>query len=105
MRLKNDEVDRDPGDEWFFNAEVGVNLGSRLLLMTKLEGLRSGPSTDFGRIENRSQIKRITYLSPALMIGLWDEIAVELGMRYSLNGRNFPAGHQVVVGLSSSFGG
>ena len=105
VRLKNDEVDRDPGDEWFFNAELGVNLGSRLLLMTKLEGLRSGPSTDFGSIENRSQIKRITYLSPTLMVGLWDETAVEVGMRYSLSGRNFPAGHQVVMGLSSSFGG
>jgi len=105
VRLKNEEVDRDPGDEWFFTAEAGVNLGSRLLLVTKLEGLRGEPSTDFGVIENRSQIRRITYLSPTLMIGLWDETAAELGVRYSLNGRNFPAGHQLVVGLSSTFGG
>lgn len=105
VRMRNDEADRDPGDEWFYTAEAGVNLGSRLLLMTKLEGLRGEPSTDFGATENRSQIKRITYLSPTLMIGLWDETAAELAVRYSLNGRNFPAGHQLVVGLSSTFGG
>jgi len=105
LRMKNDEVDRNPGEEWFFIAEAGVNLGSRLLLVTRLEGLRGEPSTDFGTIENRSQIKRITLLSPVLMIGLGKETAVELGVRYSLNGRNFPAGHQLVAGLASTFGG
>ena len=105
VRLKNDEIDRDPGDEWFFNAEVGINLTRRVLLMTKVEGLRGKAATDFGSIENRSQIKRITYLSPVLSVGLNDRAALELGVRYTLNGRNFPAGHQVTLGLSSTLGG
>lgn len=105
VRMKNKEVDRDPGDEWFYTAEVGVNLGSRLLLMAKLEGLRSGPSVDFGIIKNRSQIKRVTYFNPALSIGLGGGTALELGLRSTLNGRNFAAGHQLTAGLSAEFGG
>ena len=101
-RMKNKDIDRDPGDEWFFNAEVGVNLSRRLLFMTKLEGLRSEASTDFGIIKNESQIKRITYLTPALSLGLSEQAALEVGLRYTLNGRNFPAGHQVTAGLSTS---
>ena len=102
VRLKNKEIDRDPGDEWFFNAEVGVNLTRRLLFMTKLEGLRGEASTDFGVIRNESQIKRITYLTPALSLGLGEQAALELGLRYTLGGRNFPAGHQVTLGLSTN---
>jgi hypothetical protein len=104
VRMKNKEVDRDPGDEWFYNAEVGVHLGSRLLLMAKIEGLRSDPSVDFGSIKNRSQIKRVTYFNPALSVGLGGGTALELGLRSTLNGRNFAAGHQLTAGLSAGFG-
>ena len=47
VRMKNEDIDRDPGDEWFFNAEVGVNLGRRLLHFTVLIGRAPG------RIETR----------------------------------------------------
>ena len=104
FRLKNDEIDRDPGDEWFLQAEVGYQLTRRVLLMGKFELLRSDPATDFG-LENRSQIKRITYVSPALLVRLAGETALEVGLRYSINGRNFPAGHQVTMGISSTLGG
>jgi len=104
VRLENDEIDCDPGDEWFFNAELGYNVTRRILLMAKLEGLRGQASTDFGSIKNRSQIKRITYFSPALSVGLNEQTTLEVGVRYTLNGRNFPAGRQVTLGLSSSFG-
>jgi hypothetical protein len=44
VRTKNDEIDRDPGDEWFLNAELGYNITRRLLLAGKYEALRSDPS-------------------------------------------------------------
>ncbi|NKB71674.1 MAG: hypothetical protein GKR89_31755 [Candidatus Latescibacteria bacterium] len=103
VRTKNDEIDRDPGDEWFLHAEVGYQLGQRLLVMGKYEMLRSDPAIDFG-FKNRSQIKRITYLSPVLLIDLGGS-ALELGLRYTLSGQNFPAGFQTTAGLSASFGG
>ena len=104
VRTKNDEIDRDPGDEWFVNAEVGYQVAERILLMGKYEMLRSDPSIDFG-FENRSQVKRITYLSPVLLIGLSGETGLELGLRYTINGQNFPAGMQMTAGLSSALGG
>ena len=40
MRTKNDEIDRDPGDEWIFNGEIGYSVTPRLLVALKVEALR-----------------------------------------------------------------
>ncbi len=103
VRTKNDEIDRDPGDEWFLNAELGYNITRRLLLAGKYEALRSDPSVEFGSIVNRSQIKRISYLVPMLLYDIDGNTALEAGVRISINGRNFPAGRQFVFGLSRDF--
>ena len=101
IRLENDETLRDPGEEFLFNGEVGLNLTRRLLLATKLELLRGTAGTDFG-FKNTSQIKRITYLSPTIMYNLHGGTTAELAYRFSLNGRNFPAGKQLTLGLSQN---
>ncbi len=103
LRTENTEILRDPGDEWFLNVEAGYNVTPRLLLLAKYEMLRGNPSTDFGFFRNRSQIKRITYLSPTVSYALEDQLMVEAAVRFTLSGRNFPAGHQLGVGLSSQF--
>ena len=105
VRKQNKQILRDPGDEWFINAEMGINLTSSLLAMAKYDMLRGDPSTDFGFLKNQSEIKRITYLSPTLSYALDEQLAIELAVRFSLNGRNFPAGHQIAVGVSSQFNG
>ncbi len=102
IRTRNDEIERDPGDEWFFNGEVGYNLTPELLFVAKLEGLRSDPSVEFGILKNRSQIKRITYLAPTVVWQISPKVTGELAVRFTLNGRNFPAGHQLVVGVSTN---
>lgn len=104
VRLENEEILRDPGDEWLINAEVGGNLGKRALLMLKLEMLRGKAGTVFG-FKNKSEIKRITYFAPTLLVDIGANAALEAGLRYSLNGQNFPAGHQFTFGLSKSLGG
>jgi long-subunit fatty acid transport protein len=53
-------------------------------------------------LKNRSQIKRITYLAPTLAYTLNEHVVLEFAIRYSLNGRNFPAGHQIVLGASTN---
>ena len=99
IRLKNDEIFRDPGAEWLLNGEVGLNVTPRLLLATKVELLRGTAGTDFG-FKNTSQIKRITYLSPTIMYNLRGGTTAELAYRFTINGRNFPAGKQLAIGLS-----
>lgn len=102
VRLKNDEVDRDPGDEWLLNAEVGVNATRRMLLTVKLESLWGAAAVDQG-IETNSLKKRITYLAPTALFAIRDGLYAEAALRYTLGGRNFPAGRQFTMGLSTEF--
>ena len=99
VRFKNSEVDRDPGDEWTFNAEAGVNVHPKVMTILKLEGIRGGSSTNIG-LRIPSDVRRITYLSPSVMFGPFANLNLETGVRITLNGRNFPAGKMFVVGLS-----
>ena len=102
VRTRNEQIDRDPGDEWFLNAEMGYQLVRQLMLLGKCEVLRSNPAVVFGGIE--AEIKRITYLTPALLYAVGRRTTVEAAVRFSLNGRNFPAGRQLVLGLATTLG-
>lgn len=102
IRRENEEILRDPGEEWLINGEVGYNITPKLLLATKLELLRGGMGTDFG-IPSSSSIKRITYVAPTVSYALHERTAVEAAVRFSINGRNFPAGKQITVGMSTGF--
>lgn len=103
VRMENEGILRDPGDEWLINAELGGNLSKKALLMLKLEILRGKAGTVFG-FKITSEIKRITYFAPTLLYDVGRGTALEAGLRCSLNGRNFPAGHQFTFGLSKSLG-
>ena len=105
LRTRNDAIDRDPGDERFLNAELGYNVTAKLMLVGKYELLRSDPSTEFGTIENRSQIKRITFLMPVLLYAIDECTVVEAALWISLNGRNYSAGRQFIMGLSTTVDG
>lgn len=102
VRTRNAQIARDPGDEWFLNAEVGYQLARPLMLLGKCEVLRSAPAVVFGTIE--AEIKRITYLTPALLYAVGRRTVIEAAVRFSLNGRNFPAGRQLVLGLATTLG-
>ena len=101
FRTRNEQIDRDPGDEWFLNAELGYQLVRRLMLLGKCEVLRSKPAVEFGF---DTTIKRITYLTPALLYTVGRRTTVEAAVRFSLNGRNFPAGRQFVLGVATTLG-
>ena len=72
------------------------------MLLGKCEVLRSKPAVVFGGIE--AEIKRITYLTPALLYAVGRHTVIEAAVRFSLNGRNFPAGRQLVLGLATTLG-
>lgn len=96
------EILRDPGEEKLINGEVGYNLTPKLLLATKVEILRGGKGTDFG-IPSTSLIKEITYIAPTVSYAVHANTVAELAIRFSINGRNFPAGKQIILGLSTDF--
>ncbi len=102
VRMRNDEIDRDPGDEWLVNAEIGAQPRPWLSVALKYEMLRSGKGETFG-IRTASLIKRISYLAPTIGVRVYGDTWIEAAMRSSLGGRNFPAGRQYVVGLSTGF--
>ena len=103
LRLKNDRVDRDPGDEWFYLGEIGYEPIRKLLVALKIEGIHGKPATNFG-IETVQDVKRVTYLSPVLLVMPIPNLSLEAALRVSLNGRNFPAGYLLVLGMSYSGG-
>ncbi len=103
LRMENEDVRRDPGDEWLVNAEAGWSPGPRLTLALKLELLHGQAGRSFG-FENPSLKKRIVYLAPTVGWTLFGRTAAELALRRTLAGRNFPAGHQLSLGLSTQGG-
>ena len=100
LRMENEDVQRDPGDEWLVNAEAGWSPQPRLSLALKVEVLHGKAGRSFG-FENTSLKKRIVYLAPTVSWTLFGETAAELGLRRTLAGRNFPAGNQLTFGLST----
>ena len=100
VRMKNDEIDRDPGDEWLFNGEIGYSATPRLLVAFKFEALRGKKGTDFGFIRSSSSIKRVTYLSPTVAYKIHGNTTIEFTIRSTINGQNFPAGQQITLGVS-----
>lgn len=101
VRLQNNTTNYDPGDEWFFNSEIGYNPIDKLLLVLKLEGIRGRPSRVLG-LKLSSDVSRITYFAPTLLIGPFQNLSFETSVRITAGGRNFPAGHIWTAGISYS---
>lgn len=99
LRLRNAEIDRDPGNEWTFLAEAGVQVRRTTLVGVKIHGIRGKAATVFGaRIQ--SDVKKITYISPVISLGPCRGFTLETAVNVSVHGRNYPAGWMAVVGLS-----
>ena len=99
LRLRNAETDRDPGNEWTFLAEAGVQVRRSTLVGVKIHGVRGRAATVFG-VRIQSDIKRITYISPGISLGPFRGMTLETAMNISVHGRNYPAGWMAVVGIS-----
>ncbi len=100
-RAKNSAIDRAPGDEWFFNAEVGYSPVHKLFLVLKLEGIRGKPPRVLN-LELPSEARRVTYFAPTLLIGPYQNLSFETAVRITAGGRNFPAGYTWTAGISYS---
>ena len=101
VRRKNSTTDYDPGDEWFLNSEIGYNPIAKLLIILKLEGIKGRPSRVLG-LKLPSDIRRITYFAPTLIICPFQNLSFETSVRITAGGRNFPAGYIWTAGISYS---
>jgi hypothetical protein len=66
LRKKNGEVDRDPGDEFFWIAEFGYQWTKKLLTVIKYEGIEGQETTSLG-LQLSGDVKKIQYISPAVL--------------------------------------
>jgi len=103
-RTLNEDTTRDPGDERLLLAEVGGSVTSSLGGKLVLDGV-FGTNGSIQGLRVGSDARRIVYLQPALTWQATSSTALEVGARYPLAGKNFPAGTQWTVGLFHRGGG
>ena len=99
-RTLNETTTRDPGDELTFLAEVGATsvlggLGGKVVVdgifgeAGAIQGVQLGPGDR----------REILYVAPTVLYAFTPATMLEVGVRIPLQGRNFPAGAPVQVGL------
>ena len=102
-RMKNEETTRDPGDEVVFLAEVGGTVGRGVGGKLVLDGI-FGKTGSIQGIDVSGDEREILYLQPTVTYELAPSTALEVGTRFPLQGKNFPAGPQFTVGVFRQFG-
>ena len=97
-RFENSVKRKDPGGEFTFLAEAGVNPTSGTLLKATFDGLLGRRFVVEGvRTGSSRRIITIQFGGGARLAGpLWSEF----GVRLPLSGKDFPAGPQWVLGFS-----
>jgi hypothetical protein len=102
LRGTNRENGISPGDEFFWTAEVGHRLVSRLGVKGVARGLHGQRSTSFG-LEIQTLKREVIYLQPGLVWELAPDRGLELSLPFTLKGRNWPAGLTVGLGFYTRF--
>ncbi len=102
FRGTNDKNGISPGDEFFWSAEAGHRVVSRLGVKAVARGLHGRRSTSFG-LEIPTLKREAVYIQPGLVWELAPERGIELSLPFTVKGRNWPAGLSVGLGLYSRF--
>ncbi len=100
-RLKNTNKLKDPSGEYTFLTEVGVNPTSRTLLKVTADGLFGRAWTVEG-LRVPTATRRLLSLQLAGSAKVVRDLWAEIGVKFSISGRNFPNGAQLVTSLSSN---
>lgn len=98
FRFANDELVRDPGEEFAWLGEVGVQPTPWSLVKTTFDGLRGGRVRQDGVLAiNQRRISTLQFVGGIKTGPIWPEF----GVRVPVAGRDFPAGLQWVIGGSA----
>jgi len=102
-RLRDAELGRDPGDEWFWRVEAGWSLLSSggLGLRATWDGLRGGETLydDFGALPGNRSFDAIT-TGLLVPLGAW---LVEPLVSFTVSGEAYPAGESLSLSVSRAF--
>ncbi|MFQ5640307.1 MAG: hypothetical protein ACE5IR_20190 [bacterium] len=96
----------DPGDELEFRAEAGVTVYKNIGVKALLEGFWGQEFTALSENSNfqlSNSERRILYFRPGIWGTFFKSLEYEFSVRFSLSGKNFPAGQIFMTGLSYTF--
>jgi len=97
-RFENTTTRKDPGGEYLYLAEVGVQPTTHSLLKATFDGLFARALKSEGLVTgNKRRIATLQFAGAWRVGPIWPEI----GIRIPLSGREFPAGPQFVGGFST----
>lgn len=97
-RFANDNTLKDPGGEYVFLAEAGIQPTGHTLLKTSFDGFFARNLRSEGVVTaNRRRIATLQFAGAVRAGPVWPEFSV----RIPVGGREFPAGIQYVIGISS----
>lgn len=101
FRFENPENHRDPGDEFLFLVEGGLDLPRGLLLKLAFDGL-VGTTGSISRFDVVTELpsRRLFSLWTTLLWRATEHLMLELSGRYLLAGEDFPTGIQVMAGVT-----
>ncbi|MEO1338920.1 MAG: hypothetical protein AAFV29_24975, partial [Myxococcota bacterium] len=99
-RFANPQNDRNPGEEWAFNAEVGTRLISSLAAKVAADGL-IGTQGQIDRFGTSTLVPRRRAFSAwlGLFWTMTPTLTLDLAGRWLFAGEDFPTGVQVFAGL------
>lgn len=101
-RRANRENGISPGDEFFWSAEGGHRIVSRLSVKGVARGLHGQRSTSFG-LEIQTLKREVVYLQPGLLWELAPGRGIEMSVPFTVKGRNWPAGPAFGLGFYTRF--
>lgn len=98
FRGKNTDVDRTPGNEFFYNLEGGYRFISPLLLKLAVTGL-IGDAPEVLGLTMEGRKPSIHYLAPEIFYRINSELELNAAWQYPLKGENYPAGNVFILGV------
>lgn len=101
-RTRNATSNIDPGDEFYWSAEVGHRIGEHLTVRARARGLHGRDATTFG-IPTASLRREAVYLSPGVVWDVGDRWGVDVSVPFTLRGRNWPSGSSLSFALFAKF--
>ena len=97
-RFENTETLKDPGGEYVYLAEIGLQPTQETIVKATFDGLFARALRSEGLVTGNKRRIATLQLGGGVKLGpVWPEFAI----RIPVSGREFPAGHQFVVGFSA----
>lgn len=102
-RLRNEEIGRDPGDEWFWRVEAaaGLDRAGAFALRVSWDGLR-GDATQWDDFVGDGDRRRLQQIGVGLLMR-WGVYTLEPSWVLRAAGEAYPAGQEWSFGISRAF--